>query len=314
MPQNKTRRWLRMNCREEKSLSLFEDFLTSDPMKTGIIPRLPMQAISQLARSNRTNYLFFKPQFDYEAACKLLQLTQQAEWLKAKKMIEANPDLMFIVVKTHSQAEEISPLQYAYRVHDSYLINVFLDAIKTDTIKIQHFAEAVAAQKDILNLTPLFEAYQHYIDSVEQWLKNQSTESDVDQAWLYLGKMQYTCLPTYMLKEFCREGDNWHPTSSFDSSSQSTSVKIYEHFTGDELTLLPLNSSQPELGNVLALARGEERNGGFVRSGMGAQMALENIKYDLTVFLRLYEINLAKTKALTQQALLSTRTELRIKT
>ena len=168
--------------------------------------------------SKTTCSLFKKP---LAGAVKLLHLVQEADYVEAEKMVTADPSLMFQYV--HYQKADgtdgiISPLKFAFEIYDTYMWRMFEEKITNDTELMALFTKQAQEQTEHVNLEPLFTRYETYDKNHSLWRSNKISDKTLDQAWSDVAVMQRDrkVLPRHMLKEFCREGDSWSPTSTFD--------------------------------------------------------------------------------------------------
>ena len=155
---------------------------------------------------------------------KLLHFVQEADYDAAKKIVEANPELMFKYVsykKTDDTYETISPLKFAFKVLDAYMWKMCYEKIK-NTPLLKHFIQQLDEQRDHINLNPLYAEYIKY-DDLAKFHRRYSQGSFVfdyrkliDNGWFNVGKIQRNVLPLHMLKEFLHSGNSWNNQSKFD--------------------------------------------------------------------------------------------------
>ena len=70
-----------------------------EPIRRSISPLLTPQAARSFSLTCRSGYQLFKPTIDKRGAEKLMQLVIQSDYAAAKKMVTANPRLMFQTVE-----------------------------------------------------------------------------------------------------------------------------------------------------------------------------------------------------------------------
>lgn len=151
-------------------------------------------------------------------------------------VVNANYDLVAIIAKKnpalifshidyrypHGKVEYISPLKYAVKVHDAYMLNLFKDIIKHNFEYITMFIQQAYEQKEYINLDNYFKASEAF-----------------DKDWLNVG-LKLRELPWHLLKEFCREGNNYWSQSKFDiNEGWPTVSKVTFAKNGKQLSLWP---------------------------------------------------------------------------
>ena len=77
-----------------------------------------LNAVNKIFSAHCKQPNLFTPE-NVEMAAKLLQYVKKANYSAIEKEIEKKPQLMFIQVKD-VDSENISPLQFAFKVYDSY--------------------------------------------------------------------------------------------------------------------------------------------------------------------------------------------------
>ena len=149
------------------------------------------------------------------------------------------------------------------------------------------------AQKEHVNLEPLFAAYKTYNEKCNLWKQSKISNEAFDEAWLTLGKHQREVLPRHMLKEFCRKGNSWNAESKFDVNIDPRPVgaDIYNYNTGRNESILPLPRNLG-IGFNFSLVRGarSQRACAQTARGQGAHAARALARHDWATFDHLFKV------------------------
>lgn len=155
------------------------------------------------------------------AAEELMTHVIKANFDEMAKYWDENIELMFQAVSiadSDGNMKEMSPLQKAFELNDSYTWLLFLNKIASQIELLVRFYDQEAQLKQHIDLEPLFAAYEKGDELHKLWAKKQIADEELHDAWIDLGKKQRQLLPMHMLREFCRPSNyycDWSPQSNF---------------------------------------------------------------------------------------------------
>ena len=198
------------------------------------------------------------------AAYKLLKGVAEADWKAAAKMANANPQLMFEQVISKDFRDDkglkckqmISPLKYAVRVCDIYMLDIFEEIIrKRCPAAIIRFEQQMKEQQsDRLDLKPLFDSYQQQTLNPAQL--NRMSDLDWNNLVILMGGLQVTHLPMHIIREWCLEGETWHTNPKFDlSSPPADDCRTSHYLNGSPISPLAFKKCRDE---CYLLLRGQD--------------------------------------------------------
>jgi hypothetical protein len=176
-----------------------------------IPPHLGLSDLVKLMSvSTYTQGLFLHPLIQRQAS-KLLEVVLRADYVTAKKYMLANPRLMFVY------HEGVSPLKLAASKVDTYMVRIFLEAVKPDAGLREKFFQQMNEDIKQDGFRIIFIAYETFIAKYRRWKNGQMTEDKLDEAWTELGQRQ-RLFPQHILKEFCRVDGKWGVASCFNNA------------------------------------------------------------------------------------------------
>lgn len=210
------------NCLGE----IFYNFLCEHERNENIV-----DIVSGLAGSNTTLHTFFQPKLVLlkTKIKKLLKDVVYANYDRVEKLIKQHPAWMFAHVSEDEDKKFISPLKYAIKVSDAYMLDLFRENIEMNPSFLLLFQQQSSQQKERINLEPFFAEYQHYQNQRELWLKNKISDDELEVAWLQVGIKQRDLLPGHMWKCFF-QATSWNPQNSFKLDKSTRPVGLHRKF------------------------------------------------------------------------------------
>lgn len=221
----------------------------------------------------------------------------------------ADPSLMFEEAEIIKGGEKICPLVYAMKTRDIEMLKLFSMSIikKDDATLTARYKQAFQQPITHIDLKPLFDAYELYIQQCGLWLKHQLSNKEIDTACLELGKVQGKYLPMSMLKVFCDEKTDWSGTSKFvidDHSRRNGPCEIRASYRnkGMKIEILNVERCGQDFGLLI-----REMWSHAVAVGVGGELLTTALgsapSYDLATFRRLVEVRDAQFSVLRQDPL-----------
>jgi hypothetical protein len=89
-----------------------------------------------------TNHGFFNPAQPQDRAIRLFKLVKAANYRKVEETVSSEPTLMFMPVcctYPDGKIESISPLQYAFKVRDTYMWKMLWNIVRDNTLHSGQF-------------------------------------------------------------------------------------------------------------------------------------------------------------------------------
>lgn len=191
-------------------------FLTNIGIRDIMSLRLDAKSLNKLIRTCKPIYNKYIGSLNQLGALKILQLINDADWPRIQTMAERNSAMLFSTVKLRPNFQ-LSPLQLALALYDSYSWQMFFDIIEDNQEHIRLFILQALQQTRHITLEPLFKEYENYIIVGSASDSDESETKLLDDAWALVAAKQRQYIPSHMWKEICREGDNWKSYSTFDS-------------------------------------------------------------------------------------------------
>ncbi|HIG0327730.1 TPA: hypothetical protein ACX87D_001615 [Legionella pneumophila] len=221
---------------------------------------------------------FFDSPKDYSVT-DLLYFVIHGNWDVAVHIAQRNPELLFkkVHLLTSEGEELISPLQYALKQSDDYMVTNFYPIICWSSDYRQQFVIQADEKKSRFQFDALQKAYDNY-------LKNRSVE-----ALKEIGREQRK-LPSHLLKEFCRDTSESSRTWLTEPDLLPYSCRAYHPDFGGK-DVLPLVEGKG-LGSEYLLSRNESpyaKNARIVfydDKQLPLQSCLEKDKFELSIVLQ----------------------------
>lgn len=222
-------------------------------------PETELNKKATLSRVCKTLHRFFQEEIRQVGIKKLFESVIHADYEIAEKIVKANPSLMFEEVRYVDG--RITPLQYAFRVYDTYMWKMFLENIQHDGRFVQQFLEQALQQKEHIHLKFLFDEYKNFDERLGSYINREIPPEALDKSWLRVG-LQQSNLPCHMLKQFCSQGLwGFHATFDIEADPRPSGYPIY--FFGKESTVEDVSFEKlfGELGTkyTLIYSPGEKR-------------------------------------------------------
>jgi hypothetical protein len=195
--------------------------------------------------------------------------------------------------KKHTE-EFITPLQYSAKIMDTYSRNLLLSYVPQE--KTDDFLHHIQAQKEYINLEPLFYAYEKFQTLRLRWSNNEISHCDIESHYsdTQLGKRILELLndAQHFIKEMCQDWGEWDENAKFDDSTPPRDDKVYY----DRIyNFMPL-ASIADVGSSFLLARDLDR---FPSVGTATDLIKHySTRNDLAAFRRLLEV---RTEQLAKQ-------------
>lgn len=246
----------------------------------------------------------------------LMKAVKNADYQTAFTLAVNNPALMFEKMEIFHQdqtKETLSPLQFAFKVYDSFMWDIFKTIAKRDTRLWESFVNQANEPIIHLDLEPLIGtqgAYHQYQTIYSQWTYNtymRNTIKQVDNmgkvithhhvltAGNAIGEAQRLYIPMHMFREMCRRDDRWRVDSTFDTTlapTPETPSTAYELIWDEHLCVTQL---LPSLGNGYLFIRGKQES---VELREPLQLGDPDIFTDWKILIQLYEIRQSELSTL----------------
>jgi hypothetical protein len=147
---------------------------------------------------------------------------EKAEYEKIQKIWKINPQLMFTSLEDKN-GKITTPLRQAFFNLDTHAWKPFYEWIKVNhPTLVDQFLEQNKAQKEHINMTPLFDfGYSHLIERLSSYTGPHA------EAAKSLKQKQNNLLPWHMLRELCCEQEECSSESSADNEDAPAGGRVY---------------------------------------------------------------------------------------
>lgn len=224
-----------------------------------------------------------------EAVNELFDAARMADYQKAEELLRNDPSLMFRPIHQAEGNELLTPLTYAFKVYDTALWKMFYEPVKHDSTLKALFIKQAQDPIDPVDLNPLFEAYETFLQAMDARTTHEISDSALDEAWRQIGTAQRSTLPIHMQMEFSRKEKTWNTNSSFEVQTRihPKNCSIW-NYDGSLTKSLPALWAGNEWGNSYSLTRGHGQRCLFTPSIRGLGL-IPSVRLDLAIFRRLLE-------------------------
>ncbi|QLZ69888.1 hypothetical protein FOLKNPGA_02688 [Legionella sp. PC1000] len=159
---------------------------------------------------------------------------KKANYPMVEKFLDKEPQLLFKYgeLTENFPLRSITPLSYAFIFCDRYMLKLFKKNIEKKCTEENKKMITLLQDNppEHVDLTHLFDIYEHYISCCRDWSAHRISESELNQAWLKLGKAQRKYFPWTMLKLYC--STDLKNTGIVSQEKLNDVPQVYDYYSG----------------------------------------------------------------------------------